>query len=212
MSRFFKHVGNFLRNLEFEHSCEDTINKGTGRPCSKCNDAYLEEKSKREHESYVSSCKKTSTLILGTAEYEEIRSLFESGCRYKVFRIDKNDNWKLLSRYENAKREHVNAVEKLLYHGAKCAENHKSIFDNGFLISRSLDGLLGRGIYFADNMSYSDNGYVFSTCVGNNNIKTILLCKVLLVNGKYKKQNNIQAVYDETLCHPKYMIYYKKCV
>lgn len=35
---------------------------------------------------------------------------------------------------------------------------------------------VGRGLYFAENASYSDNGYVFQS----NNVKQLLLCDVIV--------------------------------
>lgn len=208
----FSTIYNLIRGIFTQHHCQNTIDTGLGTPCVSCREEYLEQRTKREHQYFLDAKEKTTTLDKLDPEYVKIRDAFEQNCNnsYIVHRIDKNNNFVLISRYENAKKNNrIMSQEKLLYHGAKQARNHKSIFENGFLLSCSLHGSLGKGIYFADDISYSDSGYVFSTTIGEHHIRTILLCKVLFVPGSYQKSGNIQAIYDESLCYPQYLIYYK---
>ena len=67
---------------------------------------------------------------------------------------------------------------------------------------------LGVGIYFADDVDYSDSGYCFGTTIKGSEIRTIFICKVLFVPGKYLKNGNIQAIYEEDLCFPEYIVHY----
>jgi len=187
-----------VKRLKY-HFCTNNFNQ----------EQYLEDKARQEHEKYEQELVKTVTLNNTDEEYLKIEDIFVKNSGYKVERIDKNNNNILLTKYSIAKTKFPFSSEKLLYHGTKYAENHRKIFDNGFLIKYSQEGLLGKGIYFADNVSYSNNGYVFQTKIGNDLYKTILLCKVLFIPGKYKKKDYIQVIYDESLCFPLYLIHYK---
>jgi hypothetical protein len=104
-------------------------------------------------------------------------------------------------------RSHSGDPVKQVFHGCKLNGNHRSIFDNGFSMKHaSPNGALGKGIYFANDVDYSDRGFVYQA----GYVSTILLCRVILARGKHKIQNNIQAIYDEKLCLPEYIIYYEK--
>jgi hypothetical protein len=192
----------------FRHDCGKTISEGVDVKlcCRLCKEAFLEKSSLQHHHSFVDQRRKISLLDVTDPEHKTAESRFlQSTCRgYKILSIHKNETPYSLEFASNRHAEN----EKLLFHGTPVALNHSSILSEGFKLKYARHGLLGCGVYFSDNVDYSDNGYCFRTTVHGRNVRTILLCRVLLVSGKYTKDEGIQAIYDEDLCFPAYLITY----
>lgn len=204
-------MGNFISNSDVEHDCKLVIELGVGQPCKNCREQYMEERSKKSHQQFTNATKQTTTLSQLDPEYRQIEEHFLKSTQlgYKVYRIDKNLKSSLYERYEGTKATHK-GTEKLLFHGTSQPGAHGNIFNNGFKLDYAKYGLLGKGIYFADDVDYSDNGFCFGTQYESTFIKTILVCKVLFIPGMYTKRDNIQAVFDDKLCFPAYIVYYTK--
>jgi len=192
------------------HDCEKTITTGEGKPCKKCKERYMEEESKREHAAFKDAKSRTITLNPTDSEFISMKTYFETHTHrgYKALRIDKNNNIGLLQRYNKAKSRNDHQKEALLFHGTPQGHNHGNIFQNGFKLKYARNGTLGVGIYFADDVDYSDSGYCFGTTIKGSEIRTIFICKVLFVPGQYIKNGNIQAIYKEDLCFPEYIVHY----
>lgn len=173
----------------------------------------LEKTSQEEHLAYENQRFRVVTLAPESREYREIESYFHRNtfnARFTVISIDKNTNrWAFNDTIRTLQREGTDYAEKTLFHGTRSALNHRSIFAQGFLLEKANNGLLGKGIYFADDVNYSDSGYCYTTVINGTRVKTILVCRVLLVSKRYKKMDNIQAIFDERFCFPEYLITYQ---
>lgn len=115
--------------------------------------------------------------------------------------------------------------ENYMFHGSQ-NKAYDAILDTGFDISYSRStGLLGQGIYFARNASYSD-GYACMINTDQGPIGIMLVCRVLLgtkidvgqtgltslpagvhsVSGA----GDIYAVFNNFQAYPEFIIYYEK--
>jgi hypothetical protein len=172
-------------------------------------EAISDKDSLAAHERYQQDTETIQKLDERDEEYQTIRSLFV-GKQFPIVKIDKNLNAALEDRYEAVKRKHPGGKEKLLFHGTRCGENHGNIFKVGFQLRYARDGYLGKGIYFADDIYYSDCYGFGHRSLDQGEIRTVIVAKVYLVENKFRKERNIQAIYAEEFCHPQYIVYYRK--
>eukprot|EP00929_Paragymnodinium_shiwhaense_P073554 TRINITY_DN37524_c0_g1_i2.p1 TRINITY_DN37524_c0_g1~~TRINITY_DN37524_c0_g1_i2.p1 ORF type:complete len:355 (+),score=109.60 TRINITY_DN37524_c0_g1_i2:353-1417(+) len=103
---------------------------------------------------------------------------------------------KILSAMDLPPLEHGPAGEALLMHGTKPASAHgiaKEDFDMKFV----RDGLFGRGIYFAESCSKSDE---YTQQVDENGLRPLLLCRVGLGRILYCDERNPDRRRLERLC------------
>jgi hypothetical protein len=171
-----------------------------------------DEESMREHERYNTQILKVQELDENDQEFKTVKEHFLKNSRTltrKVLKIDKNINPTLEEAYEREKKKFKCNSENMLFHGTRCGTNHGNILQVGFKMSFARNGLLGTGIYFADDVDYSDAGYCFNHVTTEKIVKTIIVARVALVPGLHKKNSNIQAIYNELLCFPAYVVYYE---
>jgi hypothetical protein len=155
-------------------------------------------------------------ILPGTEDYRTVYDRFHpSG--YTICRIEKNFNPTLFEEYStHCKQEH----EKLLFHGSQNM-NYIKILTGGFDKSKSGNGLLGYGIYFAQHPSYS-NGYARDSVQFKEHndepeldsgldieckaMKNMLLCRVSVHAAA--QGADIWCVPHDRHCYPEYIIYY----
>jgi len=146
--------------------------------------------------------------------YDIVAKRFQASVTNEILRIEVHNNPKLRTKYETFKSTHTSVNnEKLLFHGSKHA-NYLSILNDGFDISRSGDGLQGRGIYFATNASYSISGYAESIMLENGKgddlykVGNMLCCYVYPTADTGTNSNNY-CIRDADQCYAMYIIYYR---
>ena len=86
-------------------------------------------------------------------EFQDVAERFAKTCSQSIFRIEKIENKELLDVYTRAKSTAI-GKEDWYFHGSN-NDNYIKIVTNGFDMSKSKHGTLGRGVYFAENASYS---------------------------------------------------------
>lgn len=155
----------------------------------------------------------------------------------ELVRIEHNLNQALLDLYLARKRELTDGTadssppnfkfsrnehslnENYMFHGSN-NQNYDNIMQTGFDIKYSRStGLLGQGIYFAVNASYSTT-YTYNINTNTGGVKVMLLCRVMLgrschgTNLKTGCQStegtDIFAVFHNHQCYPEFIIYYKE--
>lgn len=159
----------------------------------------------------------------------------------KIIRIEQSLNPMLLKTYLKRKYEMFGDMsdeppslkfalnnkfgENYMFHGSQ-NKAYDTILDTGFDISFSKStGLLGKGIYFAQNASYSD-GFACSIRTDQGPVGIMLICRVVLgtkidagttgiislpigvhsVSGT----GDIYAVFNNFQAYPEFIVYYQK--
>ena len=154
----------------------------------------------------------------------------------EIIRIEKSINPYLLSNYKRIIEDlglscetdsfdfDPKSNENYMFHGSS-NDTYSHILEKGFDLSYSKPtGLLGQGIYFAENASYS-TGYAQLISTDEGAIKNMLLCRVLIgkstegstgltklpkgYHSSKSKYDSIYAVFDNFQAYPEYIIYYK---
>jgi len=140
--------------------------------------------------------------------YQKAQERFNrSMSHFHVIRIERIDNPALREQCSGAGMGSC----RWLFHGSNNS-NYVSIAKNGFDIKRSKNGLLGVGVYFAENACYS-NGYTNSLAIDTNSdtdpVMNMLLCRVQLTPADHSK-NAIHCIVGDRRAYPEYIIYYSK--
>jgi len=187
------------------------------------------------------------TLYSNNIEFQNIAKLFQSTLSNStILKIEKIINHRLKSLYDlelqHVKQKHnydpsIGYV-KLLFHGTKIAHPSKIYnSEKGFMMQYAGDGMWGRGMYFAQNASYSDR-YSYT----QNNINQMFLAEVIVGDSCFSTPDNtlilppkkqvktsqvgfsdelydsvygktggsrIYIVYDNNKAYPTYLISYK---
>ena len=155
-------------------------------------------------------------------EYKKIAEKFSQTLKYQIIRIEKSNNPMLEKKFLQSSKKIQTSNIKFLFHGSN-NKAYDKILETGFDINYSSpNGLLGQGIYFAENASYSHTyGRILKTNIGQ--INHLLYCKVNLgltclgYTGLTQNPNGFDGVHSEheTYCvfdnHqgiPQYIIYY----
>jgi len=155
-------------------------------------------------------------------EYRRIYEHFSGTLFYKIIRIEKSNNPVLLQKFNERSKQLTCQNIKYLFHGS-ADKAYENILETGFdLHYANASGLLGAGIYFAEDASYSHGfGRITNTNLGK--INHILYCRVNL--GKTCKgcsgmtstpkgfdavhsDHKTYAVFDNYQGLPEYIIYY----
>jgi len=157
-----------------------------------------------------------------SAEYNDIKKRFDETLSFKIIRIEKNNNPLLEQKFQERSKKLTAQNIKYLFHGSN-DKAYDNILETGFdLEYSSPHGLLGKGIYFAEDASYS-HGYGRMTKTNIGKINHLLYCKVNL--GKTCKghtgifetpsgydavhsDGRTYAVFDNYQGVPQYIIYY----
>lgn len=141
-------------------------------------------------------------------EYKVVSTLFHKTLGNEIIRIEKCHNPKLLEKFKLQKKG--DETVHYLFHGSG-NQNYDSILSQGFDISKARDtGMLGAGIYFAEDASYSNSYTHHLQTREKGQIKNMLCCRVVFgVLGKDTRVGSgIYAVFSEDQCYPEYIIYY----
>ncbi|XP_041663634.1 poly(ADP-ribose) polymerase family member 14-related sequence 1 isoform X2 [Cheilinus undulatus] len=135
------------------------------------------------------------TIQPGSAEYNEVLTLFQASCKLNVLKIERIQNpglWKslLVKKLDMEKRNGHQNNERRLFHGTS-DDTVVHINEHGF--NRSYAGknaaCYGNGTYFAINASYSaSNTY---SKPNQNGEKFMYLCRVLTGDYTLGRQNMI---------------------
>jgi hypothetical protein len=142
--------------------------------------------------------------------YKKIKELFDKNppSYEKIVRIERNINPIL----ENKFIKHTTKLNtEYTFHGSKNNENYDLILKNGFDISKSLNGLMGLGIYVAKDALMSC-GYTHSISTEIGVIKNMLVCRTLYDKSEDGKSTNsytdFYCIRDEDRVYPEFIIYY----
>jgi hypothetical protein len=156
-------------------------------------------------------------------EYIRIKQAFEATLTYKIIRIEKSNNPVLVEKFKRRSNQLTTQDNiKYLFHGS-ADKAYDSILETGFDLTHANPcGLLGKGIYFAEEASYS-HGYGRVTRTNLGTINHILYCKVNLGRtcqgstgltsapegyDAVEGSSRTYAVYDNYQGIPEYIIYY----
>lgn len=139
-------------------------------------------------------------------DYKMVVERFQETVDEKVIRIEQVCNTDLEQEFQG--QICGKGTLQWLFHGSQ-NENYVSIAQNGFDIERSKDGLLGRGVYFAQNASYS-NGFTHYVMEkeDSKHIANMFLCKVYILAEDIKGQD-IYCIHNDRRAYPKYLVYYQ---
>lgn len=126
-------------------------------------------------------------------QFQNSRNITHNILPYRIERIVKIDNPKLLKSYDRQRSKMIEmdlfvpkgfVNEHPLFHGTKSAH---AIIKDGFSLAQSKEtGLLGGGIYFADQ---STKSHLYTSTSGT---RTMLLCKVI-TGTQYKHKTETRA-------------------
>lgn len=168
------------------------------------------------------TCKRYQVVAEDNPEYLRIKTEFEKTLKYKIIRIEKSNNPDLEEKFRQRSQQLNEQNITYLFHGSG-DKAYDSILESGFNLDyASPHGLLGKGIYFAEDASYS-HGYGRVTRTNLGTINHILYCKVNLgrIAGSQGKGDSAPegydsvesghrtyAVYDNYQGIPEYIIYY----
>jgi hypothetical protein len=146
-------------------------------------------------------------LLEETDEWFQIISKrFHESLSNKIIRIEKVINLKLEKQFEEHNKVEESEIH-YLFHGSQ-NQNYDSILNDGFKLEFAKStGLLGAGIYFAKNASYSHTYTQDILTKEKGTIKNMLCSKVIL-NKNAVCGGDIWAVFSESQCCPAYIIYY----
>jgi hypothetical protein len=122
-------------------------------------------------------CDRYSVLAENSEEFKRIETHFHLTLSHKIIRIEKSNNPVLERKFAERSRQLSCQNIKYLFHGSN-DKAYSNILETGFDTSyASPTGLLGKGIYFAEESGYS-HGYGNITQTNLGKINHILYCKV----------------------------------
>lgn len=164
-----------------------------------------------------------SVIDKNCQEYHKICEHFHKTLSYEIIRIEKVYNKVLIEKFKHRSQQLSCQNIMYLFHGSNNVA-YNSILETGFDLSYALaSGLLGAGIYFAEDASYS-HGYGRQTLTSIGKINHLLYCKVNLgrigdgKTGLTKEPEGFDsvqgdgthtyAVFDNFQGIPEYIIYY----
>lgn len=150
-----------------------------------------------------------SILDPTSKEYQTIADRFQRTMSHRIFRIEQIHNKDLLNQYSVAKAGVGSGAgsEDMYFHGSN-NNNYVNIATKGFDITRSKNGLLGVGVYFAVNASYSNQYTDSLELPGSNVVKNMLMCRVYKVPSD-QTGTDIICIKDDRRAYPMYIIYYR---
>jgi hypothetical protein len=166
--------------------------------------------------------KRYEILDESSSEYINIKEHFNATVSFKIIRIEKNNNPSLEQKFNERSKQLTCQNIQYLFHGSH-DKAYDNILETGFDLDYSAPtGLLGKGIYFAEDASYSHlYGRLTRTNIGK--INHLLYCKVNLGQTCKGQTGLIQtppgfdgvhsdhktyAVFDNYQGMPEYIIYY----
>lgn len=168
------------------------------------------------------------TISRSSAEFQEIEKTFTTSLNQSgkivIYSIIRIQNLRLWLIFQQLQKIIPNGSQRL-YHGTASPTHQKLIMYHGFYHSVCPGGLIGDGIYFAVNASYSNgNPYVMKK---TNHRRELFLCQVLTGNSNqgcggskspapgYHSVFNRQDVSNDMFCifnpyqaYPEYIVQY----
>lgn len=177
--------------------------------CTQCLDSMINDVKGELTAIQQRSVHKTDSLfkVLSTEhpDYKMCVERFNETVNAEVLRIEQICNSDLEQEFmENSKG---GGELKWLFHGSQ-NQNYVSIATNGFDKKRSKDGLLGKGVYFAQDATYSTAFTHRIVEQGKDEpVANMFLCKVYLLPSDVKG-TNIYCIHSDRRAYPKYLIYY----
>lgn len=167
---------------------------------------------KREIDNYINGTNEILKIDKNSKEFQIIQK--KMNIPNEIVQIEQNCNPMLLKKYLKQKQT-GKFKEYFLYHGSS-DENISNILEFGFDIKYSKDGLLGKGIYFAENPTYSvsySQPFVYNESDSEtNSLKSMIIARVLindLTRSRNLTGNSIYCVDNNSNTYPDYIIYYK---
>ena len=166
-----------------------------------------------------------------TEEFRMVKSSFYKSISREIFSVQRIQNKYLMDQYItviNKKMEEYNGKpinRRLLFHGTRNNDPEKVYknFDTGFDLQYAAFGAYGKGLYFAQNASYSSS---YGHCLSNGNMVMFLadvyVGKAYKGNGTgvvkapdgydsiYATGSNFYIVYHNFHSYPLYLIEYKR--
>jgi hypothetical protein len=163
-----------------------------------------------------------SSLEESSEEYQKIKKHFEATIPHRIIRIEKTHNLSLERQFEQRSKKLSAHKICYLFHGSN-GKAYDQILKTGFDLNyASPSGLLGAGIYFAEDASYSNTfGRTIRTTQGL--VNHLLYCKVDLgktclgKTGMTQTPKGFDAVHSDSRTYavfhnfqgiPEYIIYY----
>ncbi|CAF1453404.1 unnamed protein product [Adineta steineri] len=160
-------------------------------------------------------------------EFQDILKFFSQSLGKSsivIHSIIRIQNLRLWSIFEELKKQLPNNIQRLI-HGTASPITQKLIMYHGFYHSFCPGGLIGDGVYFAVNASYSDNHpYVLKK---TNHRRELFICQVLLGNSSQghtglkspasgchsvfnhnNAQNNMFCIFNSYQAYPEYIVEY----
>lgn len=144
-------------------------------------------------------------------DYKMVAQMFHQTVDNEIVRIEKICNKVLLQNFKNQMDKLNDHSIKYLFHGSN-NQNYNKILSEGFKLDKAKSsGLLGAGIYFAKNASYSHNYTRAISTIERGTIKNMICARVIFgrIGENTKSGNDIWAVFSEEQCYPEYVVYYQ---
>jgi hypothetical protein len=179
-----------------------------------CDDCYKLLINELEFEQNTSITTKSNHIIYALDEscnkYQFTKSLFDKTkgqYNHQIIRIEENVNDALYDKFTEKIKTFNNKTIEYKFHATTNHSNYNDILSNGFKVERSNCG----GTFFANNASYSLNGYSHKLNITNNNIQcgTILLCEICLGDANNHGNSSDTCFLKENfMSYPRYIIHY----
>lgn len=196
-------IEKMLYTLDIDVSVRNATKERLHMTCHQCIDFMIQDM-KLEHQRQEN---KAFTIVdPQSPEYQKLDKLFHQTLNNRILRIEKNNNAALRNRHNALSRNACPDKIKYLFHGSG-HDNYIKIMTRGFDINLSKDGALGRGIYFADNASYSSSYTHFMKLNNSHPVANMLICRVYLRDDT-KHSVDIHCVQHQDLGFPEYVVYY----
>lgn len=142
-----------------------------------------------------------------TEEYRTVEARFKDSLTNTVVRIEKINSPLLKSKFDTECEINPGGEYGWYFHGSD-NDNYINIITKGFDITKSKSGLLGIGVYFALDASYS---YDYTSRIQDKTstvIKNMLLCNVYKM-PRDRVDSRIICISNDRRSYPQYIIYAK---
>jgi len=141
-------------------------------------------------------------------EYRMVADKFRESTDDHIVRIEKINNPTLHQQYAAAVAVSGSGTAGWYFHGSP-NHNYVSIARNGFDIGKSQNGLLGVGVYFAEQSSYSrcyTGMFKGEDGSGGSSIYNMLMCRVYRLPSD-RDSSKIICISNDRRAYPQYIVY-----